>query len=72
MQVVNLTGATWSKGNLRASFSAQSRNWGVMNAEGLVLAKDGTPSVWSSKKIAEQVAPYADGFANHEWIEVAL
>jgi hypothetical protein len=68
--VTSLTGKSWTVGTSRVSFSSQSRNWGVMNADGLVLAKEGTPSTWTTKAIAEQVAPYADGFAGHEWIEV--
>jgi hypothetical protein len=50
-----------------AGFEATTPAWGVMNADGMLLTRDGhTPSVWATKAIVtEHIAPNADGFAEH-------
>ena len=73
MKAVNMKNATWVVNGCKASFESGNPGFGIQREDGLFISRDGsTPSVWRTKKIADQLAPYADTFTAHTWVQVNL
>ena len=67
----DLSGSKWKAPMGIAGFASASRNWGVVNSQGQAISRDGVaPSVWRTKAIAAEVAPYVDGFRGYTWVEI--
>ena len=70
---MDLSGAAWEERGMKASFMSARGNWGVVNRQGGVtwaISKDGvTPSVWSTKGVAQTIAESA---AEMGWSWISL
>ena len=54
-----------------ASYASRRPGFGVMNSKGQFISSDGvSPSSWSSKAVATDLAPYADEFDGYCWLNV--
>ena len=70
LKIQNIARANWKTRDGRtATFAASTPVYGIQDTEsGLWLTTDGeSPSVWSRKAIASEVAPYAAGFKNAQY-----
>jgi hypothetical protein len=66
---INLSNKFWKTPQGVETFSSNGAAWGVVNSKGKVLAKNGVPCTWRTKRlVVNDIAPYADGFMGHEWI----
>lgn len=70
--IINAKDVCWIENGKKATFISKTPGYSIVNEEGLILAKNGSPCVWRTKSAASTCAPYANEFANHSWIEFTI
>lgn len=69
-KAVRMKGFKWDSPQGVMSFMAQQPGFGIQNEKGQFLSKDGiSPSTWRTKRIVDQMLPYADTFKGYTWVD---